>query len=61
VSELLPKWKVKLIKYAWAWTVLTPFVPFLYAVNFIVSASTRRITWRGIRYDLVSAAQTRIL
>lgn len=61
VSELLPGWKAKLIKYAWAWTMLMPFVPFLYAVNFAVSAFTRRIVWRGMRYDLVSPTQTRIL
>jgi ceramide glucosyltransferase len=61
VCELLPVWKGKLVKYAWAWTMLMPFVPLLYALNFMVSAFTRRIVWRGMRYDLVSPTQTRIL
>lgn len=59
--ELLPAWRYKLQSYAWAWTILSPFVPFLYAVNFLSSAFRRRITWRGVRYHLVSAGQTRIL
>ncbi len=60
-TELLPAWKHKLEVYAWAWTILSPLVPFLFAVNFVVSAFRRRITWRGVRYHLVSAGQTRIL
>jgi len=61
VSELLPNWKTPLTNYAWAWTILAPLTPFLYALNFAVSASTRHIVWRGIRYHLVSETQTRIL
>jgi cellulose synthase/poly-beta-1,6-N-acetylglucosamine synthase-like glycosyltransferase len=61
VNELLPAWKLKLTNYAWVWTMLAPFVPFLYAVNFTVSAFSRHIVWRGMRYHLVSATQTRIL
>jgi len=59
--ELLPAWRHKLESYAWAWTILSPLVPFLYAVNFIVSVFNRNITWRGMHYRLVSAGQTRIL
>jgi cellulose synthase/poly-beta-1,6-N-acetylglucosamine synthase-like glycosyltransferase len=61
VNELFPEWRHKLQSYAWAWTLLAPVVPFLYAVNFFVSLFRRRITWRGVRYRLVSAAQTQIL
>ena len=59
--DLLPAWRHKLETYAWAWTILSPLVPILYAVNFMVSAVSRNINWRGVRYRLVSAGQTRIL
>jgi ceramide glucosyltransferase len=61
VNELLPAWKHKLQSYAWAWTLLAPLVPFLYTLNFLVSIFRRRITWRGVRYQLISAGQTKIL
>ncbi len=61
VSELLPAWRQKLLAYGWAWTLLAALVPFLYLVNTVVAAFTRRIVWRGIRYELVSPSQTRIL
>src|SRR5882724_2034970 len=58
VLDLLPAHKQKLQTYAWAWTLLAPLVPFLYAINFATSAFARRIIWRGIRYHLTSASQT---
>jgi len=61
VAELLPGWKQKMVKYAWAWTFLAPLVPFLYAVNFIDSAFRNRIKWRGITYELLSSTRTRIV
>jgi hypothetical protein len=61
VTDLLPAYKQKLQTYAWAWTLLAPLVPFLYAINFAVSAFSRRIKWRGIRYDLKSAGHTEIV
>jgi len=61
VTDLLPAYKQKLQAFAWAWTLLAPLVPFLYAINFTVSAFSRRIKWRGIRYDLKSASRTEII
>ncbi len=61
VSELLPTWREKLLAYGWAWTLLAALVPFLYLWNSLVAASTRQISWRGIRYELVSPTETRIL
>ena len=61
VGELLPEWKEALREWAWVWTALAPFVSFLFAWNFVASLVTRRIRWRGIRYELVSPNQTRIL
>lgn len=59
VMELLPEWRDTLLAYAWAWTLLAPIVPFVYLYNSAVAAFSRRIRWRGIRYELVSAHQTR--
>ncbi len=60
-TELLPAWKEKLLAYGWAWTLLAPLVPFLYLWNSLAAVCTRRIVWRGIRYELVSPNRTRIL
>ncbi len=61
VIDLLPEWREKLLAYGWAWTLLAPLVPLVYLYNTFVAALTRTITWRGIRYELVSPHQTRIL
>ncbi|MGH9705246.1 MAG: hypothetical protein ACRD5R_00650, partial [Candidatus Acidiferrales bacterium] len=61
VLELLPEWKAKVMEWGWVWSVLAPVVPFLYSWNFLSSLVTRRIRWRGIRYELVSPNTTRIL
>jgi cellulose synthase/poly-beta-1,6-N-acetylglucosamine synthase-like glycosyltransferase len=59
VLDLLPEWRDTLLSYAWAWTLLAPLVPFMYLYNAVVAAFSRTIRWRGIRYQLVSARQTR--
>jgi hypothetical protein len=59
VLDLLPEWRDTLLSYAWAWTLLAPLVPFMYLYNAVVAAFSRTIRWRGIRYQLVSAGQTR--
>ncbi|HEV3254862.1 MAG TPA: glycosyltransferase family 2 protein [Candidatus Acidoferrales bacterium] len=61
VEELLPDWKSRLRVWESAWFLLAPLVPFLFAWNSLVSAVTRQIRWRGIRYRLISASQTKIL
>lgn len=61
VQEILREWRAKCDQWSWAWIALAPVVPFLFLWNFIVSAFERRIRWRGVRYELVSETQTRIL
>jgi ceramide glucosyltransferase len=61
VSEVLPEWKAKLHEWGWVWFALAPVVPFLFSWNFIASLLSKRIRWRGIRYELVSPTVTRIL
>jgi ceramide glucosyltransferase len=61
VNELLPEWKAKLQDWSWVWAVFAPVVPFLYSWNFIVSLLSKKLSWRGIRYELVSPNYTQIL
>jgi ceramide glucosyltransferase len=61
VSDMLPEWKAQLNEWSWVWIVLAPVVPFLFAWNFIMSLLTKTISWRNIRYELVSPSVTRIL
>ena len=46
---------------SWIYILVTLLVPFLYVINFCASLFGRRITWRGIQYEIVSRDQTRVL
>lgn len=61
VMELLPEWKAKLLADGWIWTFLAAVAPFLAFWNSVNAMFTRKIRWRGIRYELLSPGQTRIL
>jgi ceramide glucosyltransferase len=61
VLEVLPDWRVQLLNEGWVWVLLAPLVPFVYLYNSIVAVFTRKITWRGIRYELQSPVRTRII
>jgi ceramide glucosyltransferase len=61
VEELLPQWRGPLKQWSWVWMTLAPIVPFLFSWNFLVSLVSRRMLWRGIRYELVSPSTTRVL
>lgn len=61
VQVLLPDWQQSLIRNGWAWTLLAPLAPFFALYNALVAALNRKIVWRGLRYELLSDTQTRIL
>lgn len=61
VQEMLPSLKSEIQQQSWIHLLLGIWVPYLYAINFVASALTRTIRWRGIRYELISPQQTRIL
>jgi ceramide glucosyltransferase len=61
VLEVLPDWREQLLNEGWVWVLLAPLVPFAYLYNSIVAVFTRKITWRGIRYELQSPVRTRII
>ena len=60
-QEMLPMLKSQIQQQSWIHLLLGVWVPYLYAINFVASATTRTIRWRGIRYELISPQQTRIL
>ncbi len=59
--EIFPEWKSKLLADGWIWTFLAALAPFLALWNTLVALFSRQIRWRGIRYELLSPGQTRIL
>lgn len=61
VSEALPVYRSQIASQAWIYVLLTVFVPLLYLANFFSSLTTRKIRWRGVTYELISAQQTRVL
>jgi cellulose synthase/poly-beta-1,6-N-acetylglucosamine synthase-like glycosyltransferase len=61
IMEVLPEWKTKLLADGWIWTFLAAVTPVLALWNSLVALFSRQICWRGIRYQLLSPGQTRIL
>jgi ceramide glucosyltransferase len=61
VQEVLPRLKEQNQQQSWVHLLLGVWIPFLYVVNFATAGLTRKIRWRGVRYELVSPQQTRIL
>jgi len=61
VTEALPVFRAQIMNQSWIYIILGTVVPFLYLCNFAASAVGREIHWRGIRYELISTEQTRIL
>lgn len=61
VADLLPAYKSQINAQSWIYITIGVFIPFLYLANFISSLISRRIRWRGIRYELISPYETRIL
>jgi cellulose synthase/poly-beta-1,6-N-acetylglucosamine synthase-like glycosyltransferase len=61
VTEMLPGSKAQIMSQAWVNIALPAAIPFLYLMNFGYSLITRKIRWRNVRYELISANQTRII
>jgi ceramide glucosyltransferase len=61
VSEAMPAYRSQIAAQGWIYVFLTVLLPFLYLANFVASLITRKIRWRGVTYELISAQQTRVL
>jgi cellulose synthase/poly-beta-1,6-N-acetylglucosamine synthase-like glycosyltransferase len=60
-TEALPDERRRLVRFWWMYCLLWPLVSVLFIYNFALSAFTRCITWRGVRYELRSPTETIIL
>ena len=45
----------------WMFCLLWPLVSVLFLCNFVGSAGTRRIVWRGVSYEMRSSSETRVV
>jgi len=61
VTEALPSVRAEIMAQSWIYILVNLVVPFLYLINFSASLFGRRIIWRGIRYEIISPNQTRVL
>jgi cellulose synthase/poly-beta-1,6-N-acetylglucosamine synthase-like glycosyltransferase len=61
VTEMLPGSKAQIMSQAWVNIALPAAIPFVYLMNFAHSLITRKIRWRNVHYELISANQTRII
>ncbi|MGH9811605.1 MAG: glycosyltransferase [Candidatus Acidiferrales bacterium] len=57
----LPEHAEQLRRTWWSPTLQAALAPFLMALSFLLSAVSRRMTWRGVRYELRSPWETRVL
>jgi ceramide glucosyltransferase len=61
VTEILSSARAQIMSQSWIYILLTSLVPFWYVFNFLCSLITRKIRWRNVEYELISASQTRIV
>ena len=61
VKLMRPELAGELRRFRWAYWLLHPLVSFLYVVNGCASAAHREITWRGIRYRVVSPTTIQVI
>ncbi len=59
--ELFPEERETLARYGSCYWRLSILVPWIMLANFLVSAFSRRIEWRGVAYDLRSSGEVRIV
>lgn len=57
----IPEHRREVLRLWWMFALLWPLVSLLFLYNFARSAATRRITWRGIVYELRSSNETVVM
>lgn len=61
VLLLLPEQREALRRTWWSLTLQAALVPWLLLANLLASATTHRLTWRGVTYELRSSSETIVL
>jgi cellulose synthase/poly-beta-1,6-N-acetylglucosamine synthase-like glycosyltransferase len=59
--EAIKSARVEIGRLWWMFCLLWPLVSLLFLYNFLLSATTRRITWRGIQYEMISPTETIVI
>jgi ceramide glucosyltransferase len=59
--ESFPEETAVLGRYGSRYWQLTPLVPWIMLINFVVAAVARKIEWRGTRYHLISRDEVRVV
>lgn len=60
-AHLLPANRDQIWSRRWVYAAVGPLVSLIYLYNIAASAFSRRITWRGISYEMVGPNQTLVL
>jgi cellulose synthase/poly-beta-1,6-N-acetylglucosamine synthase-like glycosyltransferase len=60
-QQVLASERKQIQQQSWVHLTLGVLSPFLYLANFIASSVSKKITWRGITYELISPHQTQIV
>lgn len=61
VREALPSARGEIMRLWWMFCLLWPLVSLIFLYNFIKSATTRQIYWRGVHYEMRSPTDTIII
>jgi ceramide glucosyltransferase len=61
VSQVIPDARIRSFVTTLGHLTLWPLASLLYLYNSLAAATSRRITWRGITYELKSSTETVIL
>jgi ceramide glucosyltransferase len=59
--DMLPRFAGEITRLWWMFCLLWPAVSLVFLCNFIKSAASRRINWRGVSYELRSATETVVI
>lgn len=60
VKKMIPEYSKQIEKMKWRYYLITPLAFVLIMINSMVSLTTNEITWRGVRYKLISPTETRL-
>ncbi|HSD29994.1 MAG TPA: glycosyltransferase [Vicinamibacteria bacterium] len=61
VSRLAPQWRAEVRRLLWAYALIAPLAGLVTAAGVVRAIASRRIEWRGTRYEMRSPHETLVL
>lgn len=61
VSRLAPQWRAEIRRLLWAYALMAPLAGLVTAGGVLRALASRRIEWRGTRYEMRSPNETLVL